>query len=47
MKRALYKRTSELSAWDLDKRSRRYVNQSSPANRRLKKRIRRADRKRG
>lgn len=46
MSRSVYKRVSELSAWDLDRSCRPFVNQSSPANRRLKKKIRRADRKR-
>lgn len=46
MKRCYYKKISELSAWDLDKRCRRFVNQSSDANRRLKKKLLRRDRKR-
>lgn len=46
MKRSIDKRVSELSAWDLDAGCRNIVNQSSPANRRLKKKIRRQDRKR-
>ena len=46
MKRQIAKRTSELSAWDLDKGCRNIVNQQTPANRRLKKKIRRQDRKR-
>lgn len=46
MKRNSYKVTSDLSAWDLDAGCRNIVNQDSPANRRLKKKIRRADRKR-
>jgi hypothetical protein len=46
MKRQISKRVSELSAWDLDKGCRNIVNQASPANRRLKKKIRKNDRKR-
>jgi len=46
MKRSISKRVSELSAWDLDAGCRNIVNQASPANRRLKKKIRRQDRKR-
>jgi hypothetical protein len=46
MKRSINKRVSELSAWDLDAGCRNIVNQASPANRRLKKKIRRQDRKR-
>lgn len=46
MKRSIDKRVSELSAWDLDAGCRNIINQDSPANRRLKKIIRRQDRKR-
>ena len=46
MKPSMYKKVSELSAWDLDATGRRYVNQSSDANRRLKKKLSRRDRKR-
>lgn len=46
MKRSISKRVSELSAWDLDAGCRNIVNQASPANRQLKKKIRRQDRKR-
>lgn len=46
MKRQIAKRTSELAAWDLDKGCRNIVNQSSIANRKLKKKIRKQDRKR-
>jgi hypothetical protein len=46
MKRSISKRVSELSAWDLDAGCRNIVNQASPTNRRLKKKIRRQDRKR-
>jgi hypothetical protein len=45
MKRADYKKYDELSAWDLDKGCRRFINQDSPANRRLKKKLRRQARK--
>lgn len=44
--RQIEKKISELSAWDLNKGCRKYINQSTPANRRLKKIIRRQDRKR-
>jgi hypothetical protein len=44
--RAAYKKYDELAAWDLDKGSRKYINQDSPANRRLKKKLRRQARKR-
>lgn len=43
--RAGYKRHDELAAWDLDASCRRYVRQDSPANRRLKKKLRRQARK--
>ena len=46
MKRADYKKYDELAAWDLDKGCRRFINQGSPANRRLKKKLRRQARKR-
>jgi len=46
MKRCDYKKVSELSAWDLDKGCRRFINQSSKWARRMKKIIRKADRKR-
>lgn len=45
MRRAEYKKYDELAAWDLNKDCRKYVNQDSPANRRLKKRLRRQARK--
>lgn len=44
--RATYKKYDELAAWDLNKGSRKYINQDSPANRRLKKKLRRQARKR-
>jgi hypothetical protein len=45
MKRADYKKYDELSAWDLNKGCRKWINQSSPANRRLKKQLRKQARK--
>lgn len=44
--RQIEKKLSDLSAWDLDAGCRNIVDQSTPARRRLKKRIRRQDRKR-
>ena len=44
--RAGYKKYDELSAWDLNKGCRHWINQASPANRRLKKKLRRQARKR-
>ena len=44
--RAGYKKYDELSAWDLNKGCRRWINQTSPANRKLKKKLRRQARKR-
>lgn len=46
MNRAQYKKYDELASWDLNKGSRRWINQSSPANRRLKKRLRKQARAR-
>lgn len=43
--RAGYKRADELAAWDLNASCRRWINQSSPANRKLKKKLRRQARK--
>lgn len=43
--RALYKRNPDFTAWDLDAGSRKYVDQSTPARRRLKKKLRRMERK--
>ena len=40
------KKLSELSTWDLDASCRNIIDQSTPARRRLKKKIRRQDRKR-
>lgn len=45
MKRAFFKRVDNLAAWDLDAGCRRIVDQSTPANRRLKKRLRKIARK--
>ena len=44
--RNISKRVSEISRWDLDKGCRNFIDQSTPANRRLKKVIRKKDRKR-
>lgn len=46
MNRTEYQKVSELSAWDLNAGCRNIVDQTTPARRRLKKRIRKADRKR-
>jgi hypothetical protein len=43
--RAGYKRHDELAAWDLNASCRRWINQDSPANRKLKKKLRRQARK--
>ena len=43
--KAIYKRNPDFVAWDLDAGSRKYVNQSTPARRRLKKKLRRMARK--
>jgi len=40
-----YKRCDELAAWDLNASCRRWINQDSPANRKLKKKFRRQARK--
>lgn len=45
MRKNEYRKYSELSAWDLDKGSRKYVDQSTPARRRLKKVLRKQARK--
>lgn len=44
--RGIDKRVSEISSWDLDKSCRKFIDQSSPKMRRLKKIIRKNDRKR-
>lgn len=41
MQRARYKKLDELAAWDLDAGCRKWIDQSTPARRRLKKRLRR------
>lgn len=46
MNRTEYQKVSELSAWDLNAGCRNIIDQTTPARRRLKKRIRKADRKR-
>lgn len=43
--RALYKKCDELAAWDLNKGCRKFIDQSTPARRRLKKVLRRQARK--
>lgn len=45
MSRGAYKKYDELSAWDLNKSCRKWINQDSPANRRLKKKLRKQARK--
>lgn len=44
--RAGYKRHDELAAWDLNASCRRWINQSSSSNRKLKKKLRKQARKR-
>jgi len=44
--RQIEKKLSELSTWDLDAGCRNIIDQSTPARRHLKKKIRRQDRKR-
>ena len=44
--RSISKRVSEISRWDLDPSCRNFIDQSTPANRRLKKVIRKRDKKR-
>lgn len=44
--RAIDKKVSEISSWDLDKDCRNFIDQSTPKRRRLKKIIRKNDRKR-
>jgi hypothetical protein len=43
--RAGYKRHDELAAWEFNASCRNWINQDSPANRRLKKKLRRQARK--
>ena len=45
MERAAYKKYDELAAWDLNKGCRRFINQSTPTNRKLKQVLRRQARK--
>ena len=45
MRRALYKKYDELAAWDLDKGCRKWIDQSTPARRRLRTVLRRQARK--
>lgn len=46
MERARYKKFDELSAWDLNKGCRKFINQSTPTRRKLKKRLRKQARAR-
>ena len=46
MTRSISKRVSEISSWDLDKSCRKFIDQSTPKRHRLKKIIRKNDRKR-
>ena len=46
MTRGISKRVSEISSWDLDKGCRKFIDQSTSKRRRLKKIIRKNDRKR-
>lgn len=46
MQRAIYKRFDELAAWELDKGCRKWIDQSTPARRKLKKRLRKQARAR-
>lgn len=46
MQRAMYKKLDEIAAWDLNKSCRNIVKQSTPARRRLKKRLRKQARAR-
>ena len=45
-RRSDYKKDDNISAWDLDAGCRRIVDQSTPARRRLRKKLRRMARKR-
>lgn len=40
-----YKKGSELSAWDLNPSCRKWINQDSPSNRKLKRKLLRQERK--
>lgn len=44
--KAIYKRNPDFTAWDLNASSRKYVDQSTPARRCLKRKLRRIARKR-
>ena len=44
--RSEYKKLDDLSAWDLDKGCRRIIDQTTPANRRLRDILKRQARKR-
>lgn len=46
MERARYKKFDELAAWDLNKGCRKWVNQSTPTMRKLKKKLRKQARTR-
>ena len=46
MSRNFFKKVSELASWDLDASCRGIINQSSKRNRKLKKILRKNDRKR-
>ena len=45
-RRSDYKKDDNISAWDLDAGCRRIIDQSTPARRRLRKKLRRMARKR-
>ena len=45
MNRNMSKRYDNLAGWDLDAKSRKYVNNSTPARRKLKRKLRRQARK--
>lgn len=45
-KRSDYKKIGEFCAWDMDGGCRRFVDQSSPCRRRLRKRLKRQERAR-
>ena len=45
MRKSEYKRHDDLAAWDLNAGCRNIINQSTPANRRLKKKLRKKARK--
>ena len=43
--RALYKKNKDFTAWDMNAGCRKWIDQSTPARRRLKKKLRRVERK--